>query len=293
MLKQSYVNSEENNEFFLCILNLANLYLVSKKIGKAENICQKLNTLLEYGEIKFSVKETKQIKENKDKDKFRKTLDEIKSMIFCLNAKIFHYKKNINEAYSWYTKSLNANPKNLDSAFGLGQIHLEMSNFQEAQKCFELCKSLKNYNIEVEKNLAYIYTKNKKKQEEAIEMYKNAINFKKDSIDCYLELAQLLEFRAPDECLRLYEQVIDIIRSGNFKNSEGDFYIIKQIMPEILNNYAVVKLRLNNLQGVDSLLYEALQIVKKKIEDLTQVNQKSEVLNINENPEQVIYLYYI
>jgi tetratricopeptide (TPR) repeat protein len=287
-LKEAYRNSEENNEFFLCLINLANMYLLSKNISKAELICQKMNNLLEYGEMKFSSKELKNIKENKDKDKFRKNIDEIKSIIFCLNAKIYHFKKNINEAYSWYSKSLNCNPKNLEAAFGLGQIHVEMSNFLEAQKCFELCKSMKNYNIEVEKNLAFIYAKNKKKQEDAIEMYKTAIGFKKDNLDCYLELAQLLEFRAPEECLKLYEIVLEQIRSGNFKNTENDFYIIRQNMPEILNNCAVVKLRMNNLQGVDSLLYEALQIVKKKTDEfLAHANQKAEnnTLKQNENQE--------
>ena len=183
---------------------------------------------MEFGEIKFS-KEQKNVKDNKEKDKPRKNMDEIKSMIFCLNAKIFHYKKNTNEAFSWYTKALNSNPKNLEAAFGLGQIHLEMSNLLEAQKCFELCKSVKNFNIEVEKNLAYIYSKNKKKQEEAIEMYKAAIEIKKDNIDCYLELAQLLEFRAPEECLKLYEHALEMIRSGTAKSSENDFYLVKQI----------------------------------------------------------------
>ena len=287
-LKKAYLNSEENNEFFFLLLNVANFYLIANKIAKAENISQKLNILLEYGEMKFLTKEQKNLKDSKDKDKYRKNLDEIKSMIFCLNAKIFHFKKNTNEAFSWYTKSLHANPKNLESSFGLGQIHLEMYNFSEAQKCFEQCRSLKNYNLEIEKNLSYIFARIKKKQDEAIEMYKTAINFKKDNIDCYLELAQLLEFKAPEECLRLYEEALELIKSNNFKNGENDFYVIRQIMPEVLNNFAVVKLRLGKLNGVDSLLYEALQIVKKKIEISTQSKQKVENAdNISNEIEQV------
>lgn len=266
-IKLAYSGSDSGNEFFLLLLNLANFYLLSNKNDKAEAISQKLNLLLEFGEMKFNQKDKESIN---SKDKLnpsqKRNLEEIKSCIYCLSAKIYHSNKNYNEAFSFYTKALNSNQKNVEACFGLGQIKLSMSNYVEAQKCFESCRDPKEFNLEVEKHLAYIYARTKKRQDEAIEIFKNCLKVKNDCIDCYIELTQLLEYKNPEECIELYSRMLEILKSPNYKTSETDFYRVKTFMPEILNNYAIVKFRLNRLEDVHGLLTEAHQMVKKQIE---------------------------
>lgn len=146
-----------------------------------------------------------------------------------------------------------------------------MENYKEAEKYFNPAKySMEKDNILYSnKFLAFIYTKEKKKDYDKItEMYNNALAFNDQDIDCYIELAILNELRKPEETIKMYEKAISLIRKIDFEkynfNSTKSLYDVKDIFPEILNNYATVKLRLSQINDVDKVLNEALAIVRKR-----------------------------
>ncbi len=82
-LKQAYIMDNES-EFHFLLITISNLFLTCGKISEAEDICSKLNSFLEYGEMKVSRKQ--------GKEKNRKDFDDIKSAIYCVNAKIHHIR---------------------------------------------------------------------------------------------------------------------------------------------------------------------------------------------------------
>ena len=167
-----------------------------------------------------------------------------------------------------------------------------LENFTEAEKYF----SPNKYNIDKEnflctnKYLAYIYARTKKKDfEKIVDMYTNAINFNDQDIDCYLELAMLYELRKPEESLNMYEKAIELIRKIDLENynfnATKNLYDIKEILPEILNNYSTIKIRLNNTNNVDKILKEALGIVTKRLKIL--LNCKNQEAIQKENNDHI------
>ena len=291
-IKDAFVN-DENSDFHLLLIQLANIFLLSGKVNSAEEILNKLNLILEYGEMRSNLnKETR----NKN-EKYRKDLDEIKSSIYCINAKIQHFKKNNTEAFTHYIKAVQANPKNIEAQFGLGQIYLSMQNLTEAEKCFQLCKNIqanssdrriqagkitneKEISFDIIKYLAYIYARTRRKEvDSTIEMFKNALEINKDDSDCYIELAQLLEYKKPEDSLKYYEELLVLIKTKKDEVCNEERYVnylynIDEIMPEILNNIATIRIRINSFNDVDKLLNEAKILVKKQKEKISDNNVK-------------------
>lgn len=171
---------------------------------------------------------------------------------------------------TWYYKAVTANKKNYEAQFGLGQIHIQNQDLVEAEKCFEICKNSPDVHnsFEVNRYLAYIYSRTKKKQFDLnIDMFKKALELKSEDSDCYLELAQLLEYKKPEESLKLYENLLHTIKSkqnGNINN----LYNIQDILPEILNNIASIRIRLNLQTDVDKYLNDSLEQVKLQKEEI-------------------------
>jgi tetratricopeptide (TPR) repeat protein len=332
-LKESYNNEYNHDEssvsnFPFLLINLANVFLFVNKIEQAEEICNKLNSMLDLGEMKIAPR-VRQDRSGVNISStgntpitYRRDMEEIKSQIFCINAKILHIRKKTTDAFTYYSKAVQANSKNIEAQFGLGQINFLINNLSEAEKCFEACKVIQEVNIagasgnkkslqnvnqsgihtpneisfEINKYLAFIYARTRRKEiDRTVEMFSKALEIKKDDTDCYLELAQLLEFRKPEESLKLYEEVLVLIREKLEKNKENknkdnslsnttknynttshNFYNIEENLPEILNNTATIKIRLNLLTDVDKLLHESLTLIKKR----------KEVINISKNQTQ-------
>ena len=289
-IKDAFVNDEES-EFHLLLIQLANIFLLAGKVSSAEEISMKLNHLLEFGEMRSNTGRDSKIKG----EKYRRDIDEIKSSIYCISAKILHYKKNNNEAFSYYIKAVQSNPKNIEAQFGLGQIYLSMQNMTEAEKCFLACKSIQEdsnsnskgplhgfkqnsneLSFEIIKYLAYISSKTRRKEVDAtIEMYKKALEIRANDTDCYIELAQLLDIKKPEESLKYYEELMILIKTN--KNEENNdnksikknyLYDIEENMPEILINIATLKIRLQIFSDIEKLLNEAKTLVKNRKETL-------------------------
>jgi tetratricopeptide (TPR) repeat protein len=174
-----------------------------------------------------------------------------------------------------------------------------MENYVEAEKYFLPNK----YNLDKDnllcsnKCLAYIYSHtNKKEYEKIMEMYTNALNFNDQDIDCYLELAILNELRKPEDSIKLYEKAIELIRKIDFQKynflQTRSLYDVKEIFPEILNNYATIKLRLHHLDNVDKILNEALVIIKKRQSSLAK-NQEGKHIIPEGTQEQVMMIFIL
>jgi tetratricopeptide (TPR) repeat protein len=84
-LKNAYI-LDEDSEFHFLLISITNIFLMCGKINEAEELCVKLNKLLEHGEMKSN--------KTDKKDKYRKDFDDIKSAIYCINGKIKHLKVN-------------------------------------------------------------------------------------------------------------------------------------------------------------------------------------------------------
>ena len=50
------------------------------------------------------------------------------------------------EAFSFFLRGVQANPRNIEAQFGLGQIYLYTQNLIDAERCFELCKTILDEN---------------------------------------------------------------------------------------------------------------------------------------------------
>lgn len=283
---QKIINSYESNNYSdysipALLISLCNILLISGKYNEAEEFCKKLNAQLEFGEIKYNSNNNNTINNyntsNNKIDKNRKDYSEIKSAIFTINAKYLLCIGKKDEAFSFFLRGVQANPRNIEAQFGLGQIYLYTQNLIDAERCFELCKTIldenKKVSFKVLKYLAYILSKTKRKEiDKIISMYKTAINTKNDDIDCYVELAELLNLKSPNESLMYYKEAVRLINLHKknkdkklaIENDSSTLYSEK-ILPEILNNISCILLRLDRIDEVESYLTQAKNLVKKEL----------------------------
>lgn len=278
---QKIITSYESNEFSDCsipalLMSLSNILLISGKYTEAEMLCRKLNSQLEFGEIKYNTNNDNSINtyNNIDKnDKLRRDYSEIKSGIYSMNAKYLLCLGKKDEAFSYFLRSVQANPRNIEAQFGLGQIYLYTQNLIDAEKCFTICKSLldenKKVSFKVLKYLAYILSKTKRKEvDKTIAMYKTAIATKNDDIDCYVELAELLNLKSPQESLAYYKEAVRLIKlkkENHISDKDNSTLYSYNILPEILNNIGCILLRLDRTDEVESYLTQAKNIVKTEL----------------------------
>ena len=126
------MNNYNDNTIPALLINLCNIFLISGKLEEAGILCQKLNSQLEYGEIKFN--------SESQNNKLIRGYNEIKSAILVINAKYLLSIGKKNEAYIKFLNSVQENPKNIEAQFGLGRIYLLTNNFSESENCFMECK---------------------------------------------------------------------------------------------------------------------------------------------------------
>ena len=284
------MNDYNDNTIPALLVNLCNIFLISGKFEEAGILCQKLNSQLEYGEIKFNSETSIQ------KNKAIRGYNEIRSAILVINAK---YELSINkkkEAYIKFLSSVKENPKNIEAQFGLGRMYLLTNNLSEAENCFMECKKILDENkwvsFKILKYYGYVIsvTKYKPKDiEKAIELFKQAIDIKKDDIDCYIKLGELLNLREPENSLKYYMKAVELIKARRIKEKKDRKKEIENInidknkltdepsiysddiLPELLNNIGCTLLLKKEYQEVEKYLNEAKNILK---EELRKLNHK-------------------
>ena len=126
------------------------------------------------------------------------------------------------DAFQFFLRAVQENPRNIEAEFGLGQIYLDSQHFSDAEKCFIICKEImdenKKVSFKVLKYLAYILSITKRKEiEKIIDLYKQAISVKNDDIDCYIKLAELLSLKSPEESIKYYQEAIKFIKENENK----------------------------------------------------------------------------
>ena len=298
-LMEAYkMNNFNDNTIPALLVNLCNIFLISGKFEEAGILCQKLNSQLEYGEIKFNSETSIQ------KNKAIRGYNEIRSAILVINAK---YELSINkkkEAYIKFLSSVKENPKNIEAQFGLGRMYLLTNNLSEAENCFMECKKILDENkwvsFKILKYYGYVIsvTKYKPKDiEKAIELFKQAIDIKKDDIDCYIKLGELLNLREPDKSLKYYMKAVELIKlkrktekkelkeenENKKKNMDEPSIYSDDILPELLNNIGCTLLLKEEYKDVEKYLIEAKNILK---EELKKIDNKYKTKESEENMDK-------
>ena len=277
------MNNYDDNTIPALLVNLCNIFLNCGKFEEAGVLCQKLNNQLEFGEFKFN-------SESKlDTNKTIRGYNEIKSSILVINAKYLLSIGKKDEAFIKFLTSVQENPKNIEAQFGLGRMYLLTNNFAEAENCFMECKKILDENkwvsFKILKYYGYVIsvTKFKPKEiEKAIELFKQAIDIKKDDIDCYIKLGELLNLIEPEKSLKYYIKAVELIklkRKAEKKESKNDSehknkaidepsIYSDDILPELLNNIGCTLLLKEQYQDVEKYLNEAKSILKEELKKL-------------------------
>ena len=324
LIKLSNVNDEENNSFNeafeelmtaykmnnyddntipALLVNLCNIFLISGKFDEAGILCQKLNNQLEFGEIKFN----SELVTNQN-NKAIKGYNEIKSAINVINAKYLLSIGKKKEAFIKLLNSVQENPKNIEAQFGLGRMYLLTNNYSEAENCFMECKKILDENkwvsFKILKYYGYVIsvTKFKPKDiEKAVELFKQAIEIKKDDLDCYIKLGELLNLIEPEKSLKYYMDAVELIKSkrkaekkelkkendNKIKKIEEPSIYSDDILPELLNNIGCTLLLKQEYKNVEKYFNEAKNILKEEIKKIhlkykTKENEENKENKINE-----------
>ena len=309
LIKLSYINDEDNNINFneafeelmmaykmnnyndntipTLLVNLCNLFLISGKLKEAGILCEKLNNQLDYGEIKFNndSKLTENLSQNNSNIK---GYNEIKSAIYVINAKYLLSVQKKEEALIFFMRSVQANTKNIEAQFGLGRIYLLTQNFSEAENCFLECKEILDENkwvsFKILKYLGYVLSITKYKEiEKSIDLFKQAIEIRKDDIDCYIKLGELLNLREPESSLKYYMKAVELIKKKKKEEKKSEIQIPEEptiysldILPELLNNIGCTLLVKEEYDDVEKYLNEAKNIVKDELALISNKYKKKE-----------------
>ena len=304
LIKLSYLSDEDNNNFNeaykelmmaykmnnfndntipALLVNLCNIFLISGKFQEAGKLCEKLNNQLEYGEIKFN-KESKNENISQNSNNNIKGYNELKSAIFVINAKYLLSVGKKEEAIIYFMRSVQENKKNIEAQFGLGRIYLHTQNFSEAENCFLECKKILDENkwvsFKILKYLGYVLSITKYKEiEKSIDLFKQAIEIRKDDIDCYIKLGELLNLREPEKSLKYYKTAVELIKEKKKEEKKNESDIPEEptiysldILPELLNNIGCTLLLKEDYGEVEKYLNEAKNIIK---EELKKINNKN------------------
>jgi tetratricopeptide (TPR) repeat protein len=314
LIKLSYLSDDDNNNFNeafeelmmaykmnnfndntipALLVNLCNIFLISGKFEEAGILCEKLNNQLEYGEIKFN-------KESKNENTLQnnsniKGYNEIKSAIFVINAKYLLSIGKKEDAFIYFLRSVQENTNNIEAQFGLGRIYLLTQNFSEAENCFMECKNILDENkwvsFKILKYLGYVLSITKYKEiEKSIDLFKQAIEIKKDDIDCYIKLGELLNLREPDKSLKYYMKAVELIKMKKKEEKKNEKEIIDEpsiysqdILPELLNNIGCTLLVKEEYKEVEKYLNEAKNIIREELKKLNSKNKNNKDNKDNKN----------
>ena len=307
LIKLSYLSDDENNNFNeafeelmmaykmnnfndntipALLVNLCNIFLISGKFEEAGILSDKLNSQMEYGEIKFN-KESKLSENNSQNNNNIRGYNEIKSAIFVINAKYLLSIGKKNEAIIYFKRSVQENPKNIEAQFGLGRIYLLTQNFTDAETCFVACKNILDENkwvsFKILKYLGYVLSMTKYKEiERSIDLFKQAIEIRKDDIDCYIKLGELLNLREPDKSLKYYLKAVELIKLKKKEEKKNENEIDEptiyshDILPELLNNIGCTLLAKEEYKDVEKYLNEAKSLLKEELKKINNKNKNKE-----------------
>lgn len=298
------IEFEYSTSCHLILNNIITFLLINENFDIIEDIKKRLNLVIEQSVFKY-LPDKKGIKNDGDK---------LKSILHCLNGKVFHMKKVYNEALYQYSKAINLNQLNIEAQFGCGQIHFFNKNYQEALKCFEACSSTQDFSalFEVNKFIAIIKSKlvsiyksqsfeiYNSKIEELNNLFNQLLDIKPDEIDCIIELARINEYKNPEYAIELYEKLLKLLDSNKVYNG---LYSKTDVYPEILNNLSSLKILLkkkdesilNNLKKAHKIIYDYIQIEEMSIKANPDSHDKDSLYKLKAMEISIIFnigLYY-
>jgi RNA polymerase-associated protein CTR9 len=153
-------------------------------------------------------------------------------------ARSYHIQGDLEQAFQYYYQATQFNSTNfILPYFGLGQMYVYKSDFENAAVCFEKVLKTSPGNYESLKILASIYSKSKdhEKREIAKQNLKKVTEQCPDDVEAWIELAQLLETNDIQGALHAYGTATKILKD-----------VTAEVPAEILNNVASLHYRLGN-----------------------------------------------
>ena len=112
-----------------------------------------------------------------------------------------------------------------------------------------------------------------KEIEKSIDLFKQAIEIRKDDIDCYIKLGELLNLREPDKSLNYYLKAVELIKLKKKEEKKTENEIDEpsiyqnDILPELLNNIGCTLLLKEEYNDVEKYFNEAKAILKEELKN--------------------------
>jgi RNA polymerase-associated protein CTR9 len=207
---------------------------------------------------------------------------ELKAESCYMIARCHHHKREYEKAFRYYYQATQfGSPKFVLPYYGLGQIHLGRTEFEQAIECFE--KVLKEYpeDYETLKVLGSIYTrwqgpveddKIKESQRKGEELLRKVHEMNPEDVEVIFELAQLQESTKPLDALKKYEKACVMLESIE------DF----EVPSEVYCNIGALHYQLGH--------FEEAKAYYQKAEELLQ--PKNGLLLLDENEAKLTAVQY-
>ncbi|EKX35281.1 hypothetical protein GUITHDRAFT_79976, partial [Guillardia theta CCMP2712] len=185
-LKRAYQNNGDQNAVVLN--HLANHYIIGEELEKAHSLAT----------IAYNTTDVKKIKAES-----------------CYHiARVYHLRKDFDQAHKYYNHAVSFWPDFLLPQFGLGQTFTHYNKFSEAIPCLDKVLQTQPNNYEARKLMGFLCSK-LGDTEKAIMHLRKITEFEiENKIDeeVWMELAQLLEKQNPARSLQLYHKAREVLK---------------------------------------------------------------------------------
>jgi len=176
-----------------------------------------------------------------DSEKAAPDMARLRAEFYLTMAQCAHAQGDLEAAFRHYSQASKADDSNVLVQFGLGQLFIHQGDLVKAMACFEAVLRQQPHNYETLRVLGSLYAKQHKK-EEALEKLQEVVKINPNDYEAWIEIAQIHEYRKPDQALEAYERALKGLPS---------------IPTELWNNIAILRHKTGNQAGAEEAYREA------------------------------------
>ena len=176
-----------------------------------------------------------------DSEKAAPDMGRLRAEFYLTMAQCAHAQGDLEAAFRYYSQAVKADDSNALVQFGLGQLYIHQGDITKAIACFEAVQRQQPHNYETLRVLGSLYAKQHKK-EEALEKLQEVVKINPNDYEAWIEIAQIHEYRKPDQALEAYERALKGLPS---------------IPTELWNNIAILRHKTGNQVGAEEAYKEA------------------------------------
>ncbi|CAI4231970.1 unnamed protein product [Auanema sp. JU1783] len=168
--------------------------------------------------------------------------DQIRAEACFQLARCFHCNLDYDKAFKYYYQATTLNhPSFILPYYGLGQLHIQRGEFNQAIHAFENILKVHPNNTETLKVVGSLYAhsegENAEKRQKAREAFTKYLASYPDDIEVLIDMAQLLEYVDPQKSLAYYEHAVDLLGKEEIDSPS-----------EIMNNMGSLHMHLGNFK---------------------------------------------